>query len=82
MVSVSMSLSIGLAALYFTGFSLNQLSIAGFVLALGLLWSLQFPIIKRIWTSSFILVAGGLSAWLLAGFVNNSDSLTAQQPGQ
>jgi predicted acyltransferase len=37
-------------------------------LALGLLWSLQFPIIKRIWTSSFILVAGGLSAWLLALF--------------
>jgi predicted acyltransferase len=37
-------------------------------LALGLLWSLQFPIIKRIWTSSFILLAGGLSAWLLAAF--------------
>ena len=26
-------------------------------IALGLLWSLQFPLIKRIWTSSFILVA-------------------------
>lgn len=35
---------------------------------LGLLWSLQFPIIKRIWTSSFILVAGGLSAGMLALF--------------
>ncbi|MCB1078672.1 MAG: DUF5009 domain-containing protein [Verrucomicrobiae bacterium] len=35
---------------------------------LGLLWSLQFPLIKRIWTSSFILVAGGLSAWMLALF--------------
>jgi predicted acyltransferase len=35
---------------------------------LGLLWSLQFPIIKRIWTSSFILVTGGLSALLLAAF--------------
>ena len=29
---------------------------------------LQFPLIKRIWTSSFILVAAGLSAWLLALF--------------
>ncbi len=37
-------------------------------IALGLLWSLQFPLIKRIWTSSFILVAGGLSAWMLALF--------------
>ncbi len=37
-------------------------------LALGLVWSLQFPIIKRIWSSSFILVAGGLSAWMLALF--------------
>ena len=34
----------------------------------GLLWSLQFPLIKRIWSSSFILVAGGLSAWMLALF--------------
>jgi len=36
--------------------------------ALGLLWSLQFPVIKRIWSSSFILVSGGLSAWMLALF--------------
>ena len=35
---------------------------------LGLLWGLQFPVIKRIWTSSFVLVAGGWSALLLAGF--------------
>ena len=35
---------------------------------LGLLWSLQFPIIKRIWSSSFVLVSGGLSAWMLAFF--------------
>lgn len=37
-------------------------------LGLGLLWGLQFPVIKRIWTSSFVLVAGGWSALLLAGF--------------
>ena len=36
--------------------------------ALGLLWSLQFPLIKRIWTSSFVLVASGLSACIVALF--------------
>lgn len=37
-------------------------------LALGLLWSLHVPIIKRIWTPSFCLVTAGCSAWLLAVF--------------
>ncbi len=37
MVSIPLSMAIGVALLYFAGFSLNQLSIAGFVLALGLL---------------------------------------------
>src|SRR6185369_13210554 len=32
--------------------------------ALGFLWSLQFPIIKKIWTSSFVLVAAGFSSIL------------------
>lgn len=36
--------------------------------ALGLLWGLQFPIIKRIWTSSFCLVASGFSAMMLGVF--------------
>ena len=31
----------------------------------GYLWGLQFPVIKAIWTSSFVLVAGGYSAILL-----------------
>ncbi len=35
---------------------------------LGSLWSLQFPLIKRIWTSSFILVASGYSAMMLGLF--------------
>lgn len=34
----------------------------------GYLWGLQFPIIKKIWTSSFALVAGGYSAILLGVF--------------
>jgi predicted acyltransferase len=45
------------------------LAIAGIVsLLVGLLWSLAFPIIKIIWTSSYVLVAGGLSLLLLALF--------------
>lgn len=39
---------------------------AGVVLvAAGHLWSVQFPIIKAIWTSSFVLVTGGYSLILL-----------------
>jgi len=36
--------------------------------ALGWLWGLQFPVIKKIWTSSYVLVAGGCSAILLGVF--------------
>lgn len=35
------------------------------MLVVGYLWSLQFPVIKALWTSSFVLVAGGWSAILL-----------------
>jgi predicted acyltransferase len=39
---------------------------AGIVMIVaGYLWGLQFPIVKAIWTSSFVLVAGGWSAILL-----------------
>lgn len=39
---------------------------AGMILvAAGYLWGLQFPVIKAIWTSSFVLVAGGYSFLLL-----------------
>jgi predicted acyltransferase len=42
---------------------------AGVVAAgLGWLWNLQFPVIKKIWTSSYVLVAGGYSAMLVAVF--------------
>jgi len=45
------------------------LAIAGMVvLAIGLLWGHEFPIIKKIWSSSFVFVAGGWSLILLAGF--------------
>jgi len=45
------------------------LAIAGVVsLLVGLLWGLVFPIIKIIWTSSYVLFAGGWSLLLLALF--------------
>ena len=34
----------------------------------GFLWGTQFPVIKKIWTSSYVLVAGGYSALLLGAF--------------
>ncbi|RFC45279.1 MAG: putative acyltransferase/Predicted acyltransferase [Verrucomicrobia bacterium] len=37
-------------------------------IVLGCLWGLQFPIIKRLWTSSFCLVASGFSAMMLGMF--------------
>ncbi len=42
---------------------------SGIVLVLaGHLWGLQFPVIKAIWTSSFVLVAGGYSLILLGAW--------------
>ncbi|MDD2764515.1 MAG: DUF5009 domain-containing protein [Opitutaceae bacterium] len=38
------------------------------LLAAGYAWGLQFPLIKKIWTSSFVLVTGGWSMLLLGGF--------------
>jgi predicted acyltransferase len=46
-----------------------SLFLAGIVLMpLGYLWGLHFPVIKNIWTSSFVLVAGGYSYLLLGLF--------------
>jgi predicted acyltransferase len=36
--------------------------------AAGWLWGLQFPVVKKIWTSSFVLVTAGYSAILLGVF--------------
>jgi predicted acyltransferase len=45
------------------------LLIAGaLAVGLGFAWGVQFPVIKKIWTSSFVLVAGGYSAILLGFF--------------
>ena len=34
-------------------------------IAIGYIWSASFPVIKNLWTSSFVLVAGGFSLLLL-----------------
>jgi len=38
------------------------------LLVIGYAWGMVFPVIKNIWTSSFVLVAGGWSLLLLACF--------------
>jgi predicted acyltransferase len=35
---------------------------------LGHVWGLQFPVIKKLWTSSYVLIAAGWSAILFAAF--------------
>ncbi len=48
---------------------LYRLLLSGAIcLILGCAWGTQFPVIKKIWTSSFVLVAGGCSLLLLAAF--------------
>ncbi|MBM4219380.1 MAG: efflux RND transporter permease subunit [Gammaproteobacteria bacterium] len=48
MISIPLSLAIGLTALHVFGFSLNQLSIAGFVVALGLLVDDSIVVVENI----------------------------------
>ena len=38
------------------------------MVALGWLWAIPFPVIKKLWTSSFVLVACGYASLLLAAF--------------
>ena len=53
-----------------------SLAIAGLVLAiLGFLWGESFPVIKNLWTSSFVLMAGGWSLILLSFFFGLIDGL-------
>jgi predicted acyltransferase len=46
---------------------------------LGGLWNLSFPINKKLWTSSFVLFAGGLSLLLLALAIWIVDVRSAKQ---
>jgi predicted acyltransferase len=64
--------------------SLKWIFIAGTsCLAAGLLWSPWFPLNKRLWTSSFVLVTGGISLiafgflrWRLDGHSDRGRALT------
>jgi predicted acyltransferase len=44
------------------------LGVGAAAVVLGWLWGMQFPVIKKIWTSSYVLVAGGYSAMSLGVF--------------
>jgi len=48
MLSIPLSLAMGVSALYFTGFTLNQLSIVGLVIALGLLVDDSIVVVENI----------------------------------
>jgi len=48
MVSIPLSIAFGLGVLYFMGYSLNQISIAGFVVALGLLVDDSIVVVENI----------------------------------
>lgn len=43
-------------------------SLGAAAVLVGFLWGRQFPVVKKIWSSSFVLVAGGYSAMLLGAF--------------
>jgi predicted acyltransferase len=48
--------------------SLRLIGAGVMLIAAGYLWSFQFPLIKAIWTSSYVLVTGGCAAILLGTF--------------
>lgn len=48
--------------------TLMMLGAAAVLIGVGLLWSIEFPIIKKIWSSTFTLVVGGYSVAMLAIF--------------
>ena len=65
MISIPLSLSIGVALLHATGFSINQLSIVGFVIALGLL------------VDDSIVVVENLTRFLRMGYTRKQASILA-----
>ena len=65
MVSIPLSLAIGVTALKVTGFSINQLSIVGFVIALGLL------------VDDSIVVVENIARWLREGHSRTQAAIKA-----
>lgn len=61
----------------------RAIAVAGAIsLALGGLWALSFPINKKLWTSSFVLYAGGWSLLLLALAIWVVDARRSRHSGQ
>jgi predicted acyltransferase len=59
-------LAIGRRALSYETFFL-LLGCGAVCVELGLLWGIAFPVNKKLWTSSFVLLTGGLAMQVLAG---------------
>ncbi len=59
--------------------ALYMLIAAIVLIAAGLIWSLSFPIIKNLWTSSYVLFSGGLTLLLLVLFYWLIDILKYQK---
>ena len=58
----------------------TQLLLTGIIcIALGLIWSLHFPIAKRLWSSSFILLTGGMAFVFMAAFYGVIDILNLKK---
>ncbi|MFT3791357.1 MAG: heparan-alpha-glucosaminide N-acetyltransferase domain-containing protein [Rudaea sp.] len=54
---------------------IRSIVLAGIVcVAIGALWNFGFPINKKLWTSSFVLFAGGWSLLLLAAMLRFTDA--------
>jgi len=61
----------------------RAIAVAGVIsAALGGFWALSFPINKKLWTSSFVLYAGGLSLLLLALSIWIVDARRSRRAGQ
>jgi predicted acyltransferase len=59
------------------------IAIAGFIgVVLGGIWNIWFPLNKKLWTSSFVLFAAGLSLLLLAASMWIVDMRGAAESGQ
>jgi predicted acyltransferase len=61
----------------------RNIALAGLAaIVLGRLWNITFPINKELWTSSFVLFAGGISMLLLALFMWLVDRRPASRPSR
>ncbi len=59
----------------------KRMSLFGLALvSIGLLWSLILPINKALWTSSYVLFTGGISAIVLAGLTYIIDNKNIKKP--